>query len=267
MDYIFLIISFVFGAIIGSFLNVVSLRFNTGAGIGGRSKCMTCSKTLTWIELIPIFSFIFLGGACKKCKSKISWQYPLVEFMAGVVFVLIFLYFPPLTPVMAIRTLIYIVASCLLFIIASYDVKHKIIPDQFSYVFAAIAFLSIFLGGETWFHIPHWSAIIAGPILALPFYLLWKLSDGTWMGLGDAKLMLGIGWILGINGGLNAVVLAFWIAAIASLAWMFSTYGKFKAKTEIPFGPYLIIGMYLVLFFDVIVIDLSLIQVLTMSYF
>src|SRR5574343_2050011 len=115
-----LILSFVFGAIVGSFLNVVSLRFNTGVGLGGRSKCMSCGTGLTWKELVPIFSFLFQRGACKKCKSKISWQYPLVEFVAGVIFVLIFIIFPPTSYVAGLQTLLYIIATCLLLVISVY---------------------------------------------------------------------------------------------------------------------------------------------------
>ena len=80
------------------------------------------------------------------------------------------------------------------------------------------------------------------------------------MGLGDAKLALGIGWFLGISGGINAVVLAFWIAAVISVAWMLVTSKKFKPRQEIPFGPYLILGMYIVLLFDVVVIDIGLLR-------
>src|SRR6185369_2783346 len=93
--YLILVVCFIFGTIVGSFLNVLALRFNTGMGIRGRSKCMSCSKTLTWVELIPIVSFALQRGACRSCRTKISWQYPLVEFLAGALFVLIFLLYPP----------------------------------------------------------------------------------------------------------------------------------------------------------------------------
>lgn len=266
MDSLSLIFSFVFGIIIGSFLNVVSLRFNTGVGINGRSKCMSCGETLTWKELVPLFSFLVQKGACKKCKSKISWQYPLVEFLAGAVFALIFFIFPPTTPLAAAVTMLYMISTCLLIVITIYDIRHKIIPDQFVYTFAALALVGLFVGGSSWFHIPSISALIAGPLLALPFALLWLFSKGTWMGLGDAKLVLGIGWLLGLNAGTNAIILAFWIGAIFSVVWILVVYKKFKSKTEIPFGPYLIIGMYLVLLFKVQVLDLGLIKEIILSY-
>ena len=266
MDNLSLILSFIFGTVIGSFLNVVSLRFNTGTGIGGRSKCMSCGTTLTWKELIPIFSFTVQKGACKKCRSKISWQYPLVEFMAGALFVLVFMTFPPTSLLSGLTTFIYIVASCLLVVISAYDIKHKIIPDQFVYTFILLSLINLCVGGVSWLHVPSIPALIAGPLLALPFAFLWWVSKGKWMGLGDAKLVLGIGWFLGLSWGVNALILAFWIAAAVSVVWMLATYKRFKSRTEIPFGPYLILGMYLVLIFRIQVIDMQLVKELLVAY-
>lgn len=267
MDSFSLILSFIFGAIVGSFLNVVSLRFNTGVTLGGRSKCMSCGTGLTWKELVPIFSFLFQRGACKNCKGKISWQYPLVEFIAGIIFVLIFIVFPPVSYLAGFQTLLYVIAACLLLVISVYDIKHKIIPDQFAYAFAGVALVSLFIGGQSWWHVPGYWALIAGPLLALPFALLWLVSRGQWMGFGDAKLMLGIGWMLGVAAGINALILSFWIAAVVSVIWLFVTYKKFKSKTEVPFGPYLILGMYLVLLFHVQVLDIDLLKEIIFSYF
>ncbi|MES2216742.1 MAG: prepilin peptidase [Patescibacteria group bacterium] len=260
------IIPFLFGVIIGSFLNVVSLRFNTGVGVNGRSKCMTCGTTLTWKELIPLLSFFLQRGACKNCKGKISWQYPLVEFLAGAIFVLTLLIFPPVTAMAAVTTILYLIAGCLLVVMTVYDIKHKIIPDPFVYTFDVIALASLFLGGTSWFHGADFYALIAGPLLAVPFAFIWLVSRGRWMGFGDAKLVLGIGWILGISGGINALVLAFWIAAAASLLWLFLISKKFKRGTEVPFGPYLILGMYLVLLFKIQVLDIALLKDLLTGY-
>ncbi len=235
-------------------------------GLGGRSKCMSCSTTLTWKELVPIFSFAMQKGACKKCKSNISWQYPLVEFIAGGIFVLIFFAFPPIDALTAVTTLFQVAIACLLVVISVYDIKHKIIPDGFVYSFAGLSLLSLFVGGSSWWHIPSVEMLIAGPVLAVPFALLWLVSRGGWMGLGDAKLTLGIGWLLGVSAGVNALVLSFWIAAAFSVIWLFSTHKKFKPRVEIPFGPYLIVGMYLVLLFHIQVIDIHLLKDIVMSY-
>jgi len=256
MDITALVLFFIFGLIIGSFLNVVALRFNTGLGLGGRSRCMSCGKSLTWKELIPVFSYLFLMGKCRKCHSRISIQYPLVELATGLLFAGIIMIYPPLTMIMAIKTILSLIVVCLTVVMTVYDIKHKIIPDRFVYAFIALSFLLLFSGSATIFQVPDWSVILAGPLLALPFALIWLFSHGTMMGLGDAKLILGIGWFLGLEAGLNALVLAFWIAAVISIIWLYVKYGHFKAKTEIPFGPYLILGMYLVLFFGITVIEL-----------
>ena len=260
MNTLPLVLSFIFGTICGSFLNVVALRFNTGIGLGGRSRCMSCGKSLSWKELVPIFSFMAQRGVCKKCKSKISWQYPLVEFLAGAIFFLIFLKFPPISIFAGAITLIQMICACLLIVISVYDVKHKIIPNNLVYTFSVLALISLFIGSSSWWQIPNYWALLAGPLLALPFALLWLVSKGAWMGLGDAKLALGIGWLLGIEGGINAMTLAFWIAAAVSLIWMFVAYKKFKPKVEIPFGPYMIIGLYIILLFSVKILDISIIK-------
>ncbi len=257
MTTAFLIFAFIFGTLIGSFLNVVAARYNTGMKLGGRSKCFSCSKTLTWIELIPILSFLALGASCRRCKSKISWQYPIVEAGVGLLFALIFWYFPPVTSAASFTTLFYLIITSILIVITVYDAKHKIIPDSLSYTFAALALLRLFVSPELTFTFPTVSQILAGPLLALPFALLWAASKGKWMGLGDAKLTLGIGWVLGLSAGISALALAFWIGAIISVLWMWVAFRKFKTRYEIPFGPYLILGMYIVLFWHVQVFDIN----------
>ena len=249
-------LTFIFGAVIGSFLNVVALRYNSGMTLKGRSKCFSCGKNLAWHELIPVFSFLFQKGKCKKCKGKISWQYPVIEMIAGILFALILFVFPPTTVESSFTTLFYLFITCLLLVITIYDVKHKIIPNSLVYTFSAIALAKLFIGPDLSFMIPSIPMLISGPLLALPFALMFLFSKGTWMGLGDAKLVLGIGWVLGSTLGLSAIVLAFWIGAVFSLIWMFIVFRKVKSKYEIPFGPYLILGMYIVLLTDVKIIDL-----------
>jgi prepilin signal peptidase PulO-like enzyme (type II secretory pathway) len=173
---------------------------------------------------------------------------------------MIFFVYPPTSYVASLATIIQMIIGCLLLVMVVYDIKHKIIPDQFVYTFCLFALASLFLGGSSWWHIPTYAQVMAGPIIALPFVLLWLVSRGTWMGLGDGKLAVGIGWLLGLNGGLNAVILAFWIGAAVSVIWLFWTYKKFKPRMEIPFGPYLVIGLYLVLLFHIIVIDLHVVK-------
>jgi prepilin signal peptidase PulO-like enzyme (type II secretory pathway) len=250
MPTTFIILTFILGAIIGSFINVVAFRYNTGLGIRGRSKCMTCGKNLTWSELVPIVSFFLQRGKCRKCKAKISWQYPLVELIAGVIFVLIIWMFPPMSPTDAIDTIFHLLIASILLVACIYDIRHKIIPDGLSYLFSALALIYLIFIAE-----PTLWSLLAGPILALPFALIWLFSKGEWMGLGDAKLILGIGWTLGLTLGLSAVILAFWIGALCSVIYLIMIKGKIKPRYEVPFGPYLILGMYIVLFTGIEIID------------
>jgi prepilin signal peptidase PulO-like enzyme (type II secretory pathway) len=267
MEILPLILLFVFGVIVGSFLNVVILRYNTGKTVGGRSICMSCGKKLACYELIPIISYLFLLGSCGKCKSKISIQYPLVEALTGFLFAFTYMNIIPVSPQEFVLTAIYIIIACLLVIITVYDIKHKIIPNEFVYGFIFLAFIQNFIASDSWFTLPSWQIVIAGPVLALPFLILWLISKGEWMGFGDLKLMLGIGWLLGINPGANAVVLAFWIAAIISISWLLITKHSVKPKTEVPFGPYLILGMYIVFFYQIQVIDFNLAKEIIFSLF
>lgn len=256
MQSFFLIFSFILGTLIGSFLNVVALRYNSGLTLRGRSKCFSCGKNLDWHELIPVASFLLQGGKCKSCKSKISWQYPIIELLAGILFISIFFYFPPTTIESGFLTIFYLFITCLLLIITIYDIKHKVIPDSLVYTFAIVSFAKLFISPELTFVLPQIWQVLAGPILASPFALMWLLSKGTWMGLGDAKLVLGIGWVLGISAGLSAIILAFWIGAIVSVMWMYIVFRKVKARYEIPFGPYLILGMYVVLLTGIKIIQI-----------
>lgn len=257
MNILIFIFIFLLGTIIGSFLNVVIYRFNTGRTIvKGRSICMTCNRDLRWYELIPVFSFLIQSGKCRRCASRISHQYPLVEFLTGLVFALVafkflsVLYFSYWTFIFLVVFFVFIFS--LLIVISVYDLRHKIIPDKLVFVFILISFFSIFINGSGFgplFALPTLSGLIAGPVLALPFVLLWMLSKGRLMGLGDGKLILGIGWMLGLSSGVFSLILSFWIGTIVSLLLILLSknlsdgkVGKMGMKTEIPFAPFLIIS-------------------------
>ena len=118
------------GAIIGSFLNVVILRYGKDS-LDGRSHCMGCDKQLKWWELIPIVSYVFLRGKCSGCGKKISIQYPLVELLTGLLFLGAYLKLEHILEILFVSLLF----SILVFVLV-YDLYHKIIPDFFSYSFA-----------------------------------------------------------------------------------------------------------------------------------
>lgn len=266
MNILTFVFIFLFGTIIGSFLNVVIYRFNTGKSIvNGRSICMNCNNTLLWYELIPVFSFLIQSGRCRRCSERISHQYPIIELVTGLVFVLISYHFLPILNfsfwayIFLVTFFLFIFS--LLLVISVYDIRHKIIPDKLVYVFSFVSFLSLFINNSgigSIFISPSISSFLVGPLLALPFALLWLVSHGKWMGLGDAKLMLGIGWILGPVLGLSAMVLSFWIGLVISLIVMFVFPKKISMKTEIPFAPFLIISTLIVFLYSINVFDLGL---------
>lgn len=268
-----LIATFVFGCIIGSFLNVIIFRYNTGRTMGGRSKCFSCRRELGVIDLFPVLSFLLFKGRCRTCKSKISWQYPLVELATGILFVFaVYTSLPFLAYSLSqvvIRVAFLFVILAILVIITVYDIKHKIIPDPFVFTFSLLAFVNLFVAfnssGVLHFVWPSIMMMSSGLIVAFPFYLLWLVSDGRWMGLGDAKLALGIGWLLGLGAGATAIIYSFWIGAAVSIfimlsnyllkdiekvpVWLIRLFPNLSMGTEIPFAPFMILGLLIVLFF------------------
>ena len=255
MTFILTIIFFILGTIIGSFLNVVIFRFNTERSFSGRSGCMTCQNKLCWYELIPLISFFTLKGRCRNCKAKISIQYPIVELISGLVFAGLFLKFQDIfyinTFVFSVSYAYYAVMFSLLLVIAVYDFKHKIIPDTLSLVFGVVTFIGLFFFSNFLFfpHIPSVLEFLSGILLALPFAFIWLISKGTWMGLGDAKLALGLGWLLGFSRILSGAVVAFWSGAIIGFLLIVFT-KKYGMKSEIPFAPFLVLGVFIAFLFE-----------------
>jgi prepilin signal peptidase PulO-like enzyme (type II secretory pathway) len=224
---------------------------------------MNCNRELRWYELIPVFSFLVQSGKCRRCASKISHQYPLVELVTGLVFALIAFKFLPILYVSyglyMFFVILYVFIFSLLIVISVYDLRHKIIPDRLVFIFIIISFLSIFINssllGST-FILPTFWNLISGPLLSLPFVALWYFSKGRLMGLGDGKLVLGIGWMLGLSQGLVAVIVSFWIGTIVSLLLMFLSKKKINMKTEIPFAPFLIISTFIIFLFNFDILSL-----------
>lgn len=255
---IFLILIYLFtfflGLIVGSFLNCVIYRLQTKESfLKGRSFCPNCKKILSWQDLIPLLSFIILRGRCRHCSQKISWQYPLVELATGILFVLVLNYtFPNL-----LIASYWLLVACFLIIIFVYDLKHYIIPDRIVYPAIAIAFLyRLFSSLEfvNWNLFGIWNLEfgilrpILSAILAASFFLFIVLiSRGKWMGVGDIKLAFFMGLILSWPGVSVALFLAFFSGAIIGTGLIIS--GKKGLKSEVPFGPFLVSGTLLTMFF------------------
>lgn len=261
---LYLLASFVLGTIIGSFANVFVLRYGTGRSLNGRSSCGSCGKKLSWYELIPVVSWLMQWGRCRSCESRISPQYLIVELLFGAVFALctwsIFGFSAVLTLSSSINLVYLWIVSFLLISLSIYDIRHMIIPDGMLIVLGAAA-LAWQVGGlwGTWHAL--FMTLVAGPLVALPFFTLWLISKGRWMGLGDIKLAVVMGWMLGLLGGFSALIFGVWAGALVSLAIigitrLVSHRTGLTMKSEIPFGPFLATGALLVLLTDVTILAL-----------
>lgn len=254
---------FLFGLAVGSFLNCIIYRLETGQSfLGGRSFCPHCRHILSWQDLIPLLSFLVLKGKCRYCSQKISLQYPLVEIVTAIIFVSIFNF--QVTPISYVFTpgqlifsqplilnflsiIFYWIISCLLIIIFVYDLRHYIIPDKviFPAIIIALIYNLQFLISEQFLIFNH---LILSAIGAAAFFLaIVLISRGKWMGVGDIKLAFLMGLVLGWPDILVALFSAFLIGAIIGITLII--WGKKTLKSEVPFGPFLVIGTFITLFF------------------
>ncbi len=246
---IFLAISFgLYGLIIGSFLNVLVLRKGV-MSLSGRSRCPSCVKEIKWYDNVPVISWFLLRARCRECGSAISVQYPLVESATGILFAFVASAAYPEILFSAKESLLlltHLVIVSLLVAITVYDFRHTIIPDEWSYLFAAVALaISVLASPSVW-------ALLAGPVAAAPLFFLWLISQGKWMGLGDPKLALGIGWLLGLETGIIAVFASFIIGSLVLVPLLLyeqlvthkplsgARSQGLTMKSEVPFGPFLI---------------------------
>jgi len=212
---------------------------------------MHCKHELGARDLVPIFSFLFLRRRCRYCRSAIAWQYPLVEAAAALLSVLVYLAHPE----PAAYAFWFIVWMILLFTIV-YDIKHTIIPWSCSILLAFAALTSLFVAFDGGVHLgtPSLWMLLAGPIIAMPLFLISLVSRGAWMGWGDSALELSLGWFLGLSAGFSALMLAFWSGAIVGIGLLLvSRLGFFgyTIKSEMPFAPFLVFGAALAYFFHV----------------
>ncbi len=257
-----------FGLIVGSFLNVLILRHGI-AHVGGRSRCMTCDHTLAWFDLVPLVSWILLRGKCRYCGARISPQYPLVEGACAILFALV----AGLPGLGLAHIFLFCAIAALLLAIAVYDLYHTIIPNQWVWTLCALALVSQGLLIDSVSDALYY--LCAGPLAASPLFVLWAVSGGRWMGFGDVKLALGIGWFLGPILGIVSVFFAFVIGAVVSVGILIplpyivrqfrnigitplvETHAGFTMSSEIPFGPFLVSSCLIVWFITGYGVDLS----------
>jgi leader peptidase (prepilin peptidase)/N-methyltransferase len=266
---------FILGTAIGSFLNVLILRYKPGENVfgkhlGGRSKCPHCGKVLKWYELIPILSFVIQLGRCRKCKKSISIQYPVVEILSGVIMATV-----PLMMGLTLYSFVWVAVLLLLLAASVIDIRSYVIPDMLT---LSVAFLGViatalialgkagstslipgtFLGSYAYvfsFTQNPWIGHIAAAVVGASFFsVIILLSKGKAMGWGDAKLAGAIGLFLGWPDTIMVLMIAFILGAVIGSVLLATK--KKKLKDALPFGPYIAVGTAIIFYWGLDIMTL-----------
>lgn len=245
MDLIFVII---LGALWGSFANVCIIRMPQGKGVVvGRSFCVKCNKKIQWFDNIPIISYLLLKFKCRNCKTKISFQYFLVETISLINFLVLYLIFG-----ISLTTLFLIILSVVFLIIFFIDLKHYIIPNSLTYSMMILGFIKSFVPNLDPIFPNYLNSLIGGLLgygiiwSIIYFYRQFKKKEG--MGLGDAKLFAVIGFWFGWISIPFVVFLSSIIALLSVLPDLLRS--SKKLSSQIPFGPFIILGTIFYLVFQ-----------------
>ena len=242
----FYIIVFIFGSIWGSFGNVCINRmpYNISV-INGRSHCPSCKKQIRWFDNIPLLSYIILKARCRDCSSNIESKYFIVELVSALSFVFIFYLFG-----FTSTTILFFILSISFLIIIFIDLKHFIIPNEITYTLIAIGFLKSFDPTLNQYLFPNYiNSLIGGgvgySIIWIIIFVYKKLRNKEGMGLGDAKLLSALGFWFG---WISIPFILFFSSIVALGFALPSLINKSKTmSSQIPFGPYLVLGCILYL--------------------
>jgi len=228
-----------------------------------RSRCLHCGHTLAWYDLIPIVSWLSMGGKCRYCKKKIGWFEPLIEIGMAALLVLLYVMWPVASPGgTLVELILWIVVMVMLVILFVYDLKWFLLPNvivfpllAFSVVIAIVHVLSMTDTMGAFLSLLGSLAILGGLYAALYYFSYFRYGEEkTWVGFGDVKLGVALGLLLGDwKLAFLAVFLANLIGVIAVLPSLLSR--KLSMKAHIPFGPLLILGFLIAFFFGSYVLD------------
>jgi leader peptidase (prepilin peptidase)/N-methyltransferase len=244
MEILYTILFFIYGLIFGSFFNVVGLRVPKNESIvTPPSHCTICDRRLTFKDLVPVFSFVFLKGKCRGCGTKINWIYPVMELTTGVLFAFAFwkigLSFELIVAILFITMLVIITVS---------DLAYMLIPDKVLLFFGVLLIIArAFSPLDPW-----WDSII-GAVGGFGILLLIAILSKGGMGGGDIKLFAVLGLVLGFIPTLLTLFLAAFIGAIVGVIHLRRS--KQGRKTPIPFGPSIALAAIIVYFYGTQMLD------------
>ena len=224
------IVIFIYGIVIGSFLNVCIYRIPKKESIVTvRSHCMNCGYQLKWYDLVPIFSYICLGGKCRKCKQRISVQYPLVELLNGALYCIIFAEYG-----LSVDALLYALLASALIVLSVIDFRTYEIPPGINLFILALGLVRIVTDYAAWL-----DYVVGFFAVSMFLYLIYWVTKGRGIGGGDIKLMAVCGLILGWKQNVLAFVLGCIIGSVIHIVRM-----KVSGQGHVlAFGPYLSIGV------------------------
>lgn len=221
---------FLFGITIGSFLNVVILRLPLKENIvTTRSHCMSCGYQLRWYDLVPLFSYLVLGGKCRKCKTRISIQYPIIEALNGILYLLVFMKYG-----VSVDSLLYCLLFSALLALSVIDFRTYEIPVGINYFILGLGILRVVTD------LPNWKEYLIGFLAVSVFlYLIYLLSGGRAIGGGDVKLMAVCGLLL----GWKLIILAFLLGCILGSVIHLLRMKLSEEDHVLAMGPYLSMGV------------------------
>jgi prepilin signal peptidase PulO-like enzyme (type II secretory pathway) len=253
---------FIIGICWGSFANVLIDRGQKEKSILGRSKCDYCHYKLRWFDNIPILSFLILRGKCRKCENKLSWQYPIIEFLTGLVFIVTWFILQKNSFVLAnnfemqdlLVSIYFLGVVYLLWVILVWDFKYMIIPDFLIIIGLGLTFFykiyQMILQGNysDIFNNPLAESLLGGIVLSGFFGLLYWYSKGKWIGGGDVKLGFWLGMLVSLKMVYFLILISYTLGAVIAIFLLL--FFKKKMKSEIPFGPFLIIATWVIIFYQ-----------------
>lgn len=259
---------FALGLSIGSFLNVVAMRYRPekflfgGTHLGGRSHCPYCSRNISWYELVPFFSFLFLKGKCRKCKNKLSWQYPIGEIVCGFIFLIVpaWIGWDSVTHILLSFVWIFIFLD--LWVLSLVDLKWRIIPDESLILLVILGLAAIYLNSFPvinvapvfrWLAQPWWNALASAGLGLVIFGGIVLATRGQGMGLGDVKMAMALGWIFGWPAIAVITFFAFVTGGFFGLGLI--TLKRASLKSAVPFGPFLSFASLITFLFGQKILD------------
>lgn len=234
---------FVFGLIVGSFLNVLVFRSGFMEKARPRSSCLACGHTLAWYELIPLVSFVLLRGRCSACGSALSPQYPLIELSTGFLFLFAANASFPLGSVAdALRLGGQLIFWAVFLLLVVYDLRHTLVPRNFAWLLIVAAMAYAAEGALT---AGSWTVLADSALGALTLAALIGsiviATRGKGIGSGDVYIALALGVLFGLARGIEVLLLSFWIGAVVSIFLLIVKKGV-RMKSEVPFVPFMFVA-------------------------